>query len=194
MYREYHIAERSGHFGVKRWQRKGGIVLSMKYLAGEQLREAMRFLSEAEQMARQSTCLRRRCGAVIVSDGQVVGAGYNSPAGGERHRCTVEKRTYDAKVTDKTCCMHAEQRAVLDALRRHPDYIAGSTIFFVSVDVNGIREFAGEPYCTVCSKLCVDTGIAFFILAHERGVCSYPAARYNTLSYHYSPAADTSHG
>jgi hypothetical protein len=31
--------------------------------------------------------------------------------------------SYHRKVTDKTCCIHAEQRALFDALKNHPEQI-----------------------------------------------------------------------
>jgi len=38
----------------------------------------------------------------------------------------MSKDSLDRKVTDKTCCMHAEQRAIFDALRRNPEKLDGS--------------------------------------------------------------------
>ena len=38
-------------------------------------------------------------------------------------RCTCDKASYHRKVTDKTCCIHAEQRAIMNALRNHPEEI-----------------------------------------------------------------------
>ena len=59
-----------------------------------------RYLADAAAEAEKSPCLRRRCGSVVVSCGEVIGRGYNSPAGGEDARCSFEKSRYHRKVTD----------------------------------------------------------------------------------------------
>jgi deoxycytidylate deaminase len=115
--------------------------------------------------------------------------GSNSPAGnveGQR-RCDIPKTAYHFKVTDKTCCVHAEQRAIMDALRRNPDKLSGSRLYFVRVDGEGdpVRA-AGKPYCTACSKMALDAGVAEFVLWHRDGICVYDTGEYNLLSYKYS--------
>ena len=48
------------------------------------------------------------------------------------------------------------------------------------------KEFnPGKPYCTVCSRMALDTGIDKFVLWHGEGICEYPTDRYNKLSYEY---------
>jgi deoxycytidylate deaminase len=37
-------------------------------------------------------------------------------------------------VTDKTCCIHAEQRAIMNALRNHPNEIEGADLYFMRLD------------------------------------------------------------
>ncbi|MBO4517078.1 hypothetical protein J5751_06735 [bacterium] len=53
-----------------------------------------------------------------------------------QRRCTCDKKSYDFKVTDKTCCIHAEQRAMFDALRNHPNELIDSELFFIRLDSN----------------------------------------------------------
>lgn len=151
-----------------------------------------RFLQAAIVAARQASCLRSRCGSVIVKDGYIIGTGFNSPAG-EREterRCTADKTAYDSKVTDKTCCMHAEERAIMDALRHRPDQLLGSTLYFIRLDGEGNPQHAGAPYCTLCSKLALDAGIALFVLWHEAGMTAYPTDEYNRLSYDFHHEQD----
>jgi hypothetical protein len=40
-----------------------------------------------------------------------------------QRRCSNDKDKYNKKVTDKTCCVHAEQRAIMNALIDAPDKI-----------------------------------------------------------------------
>ncbi len=145
------------------------------------------WIDVARKIAGSATCARAQCGTVIVADGIVIGRGFNSPPGehGTQRRCLVQKDSYDRKVTDKTCCVHAEQRAIIDALRTHPDKLADSTLYFVRLDAQGAVAPSGAPYCTICSKMALDVGIAYFALVHPEGVRLYETKEYNTLSYAY---------
>lgn len=149
--------------------------------------ENQRWVQAATEVAKSATCGRSKCGSVIVKDGEVVGEGFNSPAGNleSQRRCGVEKSSYHTKVTDKTCCVHAEERAIMDALRRHPHKVSGSTLYFIRLDEDGKPKFSGRPYCTICSKLALDAGIAEFVLWHEEGITAYPTDEYNDLSYKF---------
>jgi len=161
----------------------------MRYITDEtQQREAMQWMDRAVAVAKQATCLRSKCGSVIVKDGESIGEGYNSPAGGNerQRRCTVSKDTYDTKVTDKTCCVHAEQRAIMDALRKYPDKLSGARLYFIRLDDAGYASKAGKPYCTICSKMALDAGIEEFVLWHEEGIGIYDTQEYTVLSYEYT--------
>jgi len=147
------------------------------------------WVTEAIREAQHATCERSKCGSVIVRDGAVVGRGHNSPPGGweSQRRCSADKALYDRKVTDKTCCVHAEECAIMDALRTNPDLVVGSTLYFARLDEAGNLAPSGTPYCTLCSKLALDVGITFFVLQHADGPHAYPTDEYNTLSYRYQP-------
>ncbi|MFB0964543.1 MAG: hypothetical protein QMC36_02435 [Patescibacteria group bacterium] len=141
--------------------------------------------ARAAEVARKATCGRSKCGSVIAKDGEIIGEGFNSPAGGleSRRRCACAKSELDPKVTDKTCCVHAEQRAIMDALARNPGKIAGSTLYFVRLDENGMPKRSGEPYCTICSKMSLDSGVSEFVLWRPEGYVAYPTDEYDALSY-----------
>ena len=140
---------------------------------------------EAIKDARQASCRRRRCGSVIVKNNKVIGRGYNSPPLDiETHRrCDEPVDKYAKYPTDKTCCVHAEQRAMFDALRHHPAELEGASLYFVSVDEEGKMLFSGQPYCTQCSKLALELGIASFGLWHEGGISVYSTDEYHALSW-----------
>jgi deoxycytidylate deaminase len=149
------------------------------------------FFALAAECAKRSTCRKDFCGAVIVKDDVVVGEGWNTPAGNREDQRMCEVADYDwmkKKKADKTCCMHAEWRAILDALRRHPNDIAGSILYFTRVDGEGTLLKSGEPYCTVCSRFTLDVGIAQFALWQESGIRLYDTAEYNQRSYAFHSA------
>lgn len=160
----------------------------MRFLEGHENEEALKFISLCVSVAKKATCSRSKCGSVIVNDGEVIGEGFNSPPGNleSQRRCSIKKNEYDLKVTDKTCCVHAEQRAIMDALKNNSGKIVGSRLYFVRLDEEGNISFAGKPYCTICSKMALDSGVKEFVLYHEKGICVYDTEGYNDLSFGYN--------
>ncbi|RME54256.1 hypothetical protein D6777_04385 [Candidatus Woesearchaeota archaeon] len=159
----------------------------MRYLSGDEEKTALEHICNAVVIAQNATCERSKCGAVIVQGDEVIGQGYNSPPGDyeSQRRCSCSKASYHKKVTDKTCCIHAEQRAIMDALRNNPEKVAGSRLYFIRLDTDGNVLKAGKPYCTICSKMALDVGVAEFVLWHEEGVCVYGTEEYNRLSFEF---------
>lgn len=147
----------------------------------------MDFINSTIEVAKQSTCQRAKCGSIIVKDNIIIGQGYNSPSNNleSQRRCTNNKENYHKKVTDKTCCVHAEQRAILDALKNNPTRVKDSKLYFIRLDENNQKTEAGNPYCTICSKMALDVGIKHFILLHKEGLKEYPTDEYNSLSYNF---------
>ncbi len=151
--------------------------------------EASKYITLASEIARHSTCKRSKCGSIIVKDSEIIWIWYNSPAQWleSQRRCTCEKDAYDKKVTDKTCCIHAEQRAIMDALSKNPQKILGSRLYFVRLDDSWMAKTSWDPYCTICSKMSLDVWIKEFVLWRKEWFCVYDTQEYNDLSYKYNP-------
>lgn len=149
------------------------------------------FFTQAQKVAQRATCEQAKCGSVIVSaDGQVIGKGYNAPPLGveSQRMCNAEPNPSIKPRSDKTCCVHAEWNAILDALKHHPALVTGSTLYFMRVNEAGEFTEAGQPYCTVCSRLALESGIATFGLWNG-GPEMIDTAVYNRRSYdYYQPA------
>ncbi len=160
----------------------------MRYLSGKEEKEALEYIAKAAEIALGSGCGRAKCGCVIANGGEIVGSGFNGPpgAGKNKERCVRPKDSYHKKVTDKTCCVHAEQRAIMDALRNNPEKLRGSRLYFIRLGEDETPAAAGKPYCTVCSKMALDAGVSEFVLRHEEGVYVYGTEEYNDLSYRYA--------
>ena len=139
----------------------------------------------AVKVAQRSLCERARCGSVIVSDGEIIGEGYNAPPldKPEHAYCLRKEELNPGFKSDRTCCVHAEQRAVMDSLARRPRRIREATLYFARIDESGKMLPAGRPYCTICSKTALDVGVARFGLWHDDGPVMYRADRYNDLSF-----------
>lgn len=158
----------------------------MKYLKGEEEKEAKSWIEKTVEIAKRATCQRSKCGSVVILNNRIIGEGYNSPPFQKesQRKCLCDKKSYHQKVTDKTCCVHAEQRAIMDGLSKCSS-LNGSRLYFVRLDDENKLSHAGKPYCTICSKMALDTGIQEFVLVHEDGICVYDTEEYNLLSYEY---------
>jgi deoxycytidylate deaminase len=161
--------------------------MNKTYLSGEKEAQAKYFLQEAIEVAKKAWCHRSKCGAIIVNKGEIISEGINHPPGflESQRRCHIKKNKYNQKVTDKTCCIHAEQHAISNALNNNPKKLNGSTLFFVRLDMKNNFKFAGEPYCTICSKFALDIGIKKWVLWHKDGIVEYNSEEYNNLSFNY---------
>ena len=161
----------------------------MRVLEGQEGDVAKKWLGVAARLAQTATCLRAKGGSVIISaKGKRIGAGVNTPPNGQetQRRCAKEKASYHPKVTDKTCCVHAEQRAIMDALRTSPCDIAGARLYYARLAEDGSLAYAGQPYCTICSKMALDVGVTEFVLWHETGIAVYSTEEYNERSFAYA--------
>ena len=162
---------------------------NMRYLTNTiEEKEAMNWIDKAVEIAKKSLCLRSKCGAVIVKEGKIIGEGYNAPPLDNPvfRTCLDEYQLPQKFKYDRTCCVHAEQRAIMDALRKNPEKLKGSRLYFIRLDKKNNKKMAGKPYCTVCSRMALDVGISEFVLWHKEGICVYTTAGYNKLSYQYT--------
>lgn len=151
------------------------------------LPEDGRILHMLIDIARRSTCHRSRCGALVTNGTLYLGAGWNSkPRDCYSSECIKDSLPEGFK-SDPTCCVHAEQRAIMDTLEREGTNrgIFGSSLYFLRLDTEGKPEVAGDPYCTTCSKMALDIGIVFFCLWNGDGWRQYDTKIYNELSFSY---------
>lgn len=157
----------------------------MIILTGKKEQKAFEYINKAAEVAKQSNCFRSKCGSIVVKNNKIIGVGFNNPP---QNSCLQECRKdflpKDFK-SDKTCCVHAEQRAIIDALKKHPTKIKNSTLYFIRLGEKNKPVEAGNPYCTICSKMALDTGIKYFVLWHKKGVAVYNTKEYNELSFQY---------
>ncbi|MCX6755080.1 MAG: deaminase [Candidatus Nomurabacteria bacterium] len=144
------------------------------------------YFKEAGIEAEKSLCLRDKCGAIIVLGDKIIGRGFGAPVNDDitQRKCHLNLINSKKPKSDRTCCLHAEWRAIIDAIKNMKD-ITGSTLYFTRVDEEGNILKSGEPYCTVCSRLALDNGIKYFALWHDDGIKLYNTKEYNDLSYEF---------
>ena len=142
----------------------------MLYLSGDDEKTAIKYINQAVKIALHSSCYRSRCGSVIVKKNEIIGVGFNSPPlNCDLTHCLKDDLPVDFK----------------SALANAPDKISGARMYFIRLDETGNTTRAGKPWCTICSKMCLDVGLAEFVLWHNNGVCVYNTEEYNKLSYQF---------
>lgn len=147
------------------------------------IRYAIKWFAQAARDAENSSCLRSKCGTVIVKNNKIIGRGYNSPPGNKTPTECIKDKLSKTFKSDRTCCLHSEQRAIMDALKHYSNEIEGSTLYFVRLDNNNQIKYSARPKCTICSKMALDVGITNFVLWHEKGITVYKTDEYNRISF-----------
>jgi deoxycytidylate deaminase len=145
------------------------------------------FIVEASRVARSSPCLSgKRCGSLIVKDQFVIGRANNAPPSCiVLDNCQQLSRKSNFK-SDPSCCLHAEQRALMKALCHHPTHLQGSSLYYARIDEHGLLVYSRTPRCTICSKLILDMGISFCYMLHSFGLTVYSALDFNTYAFNSS--------
>jgi deoxycytidylate deaminase len=158
----------------------------MRLLNGTEAEEALRFFDETVKVAAQSGCLRGHGGSVIVKNGAVIARGFNSPPrNNPGYRTCLNEYDIPAGFRhDRTCCIHAEQRAIAEAVKNQVD-MAGARIYFAHIDDNHQIIPATSLKCTICSRAVLDAGITEFALFCPDGIRVYDTVDFNRQSYEY---------
>lgn len=111
------------------------------------------YMNIAVQVSLRSTCARRRVGAVIVKNNNILATGYNgSPSGlpnciEHNNRCYRSKHNIPSgEALDKCYAVHAEQNALMNALKNGND-LQGASIYVTTFP------------CSTCAKFIIQTGI-----------------------------------
>jgi deoxycytidylate deaminase len=144
------------------------------------------YFDEAAKEASKALCLRDKCGAVIVLKNKVIGRGYNAPPQDDitMRKCHLDLVESSKPKSDRTCCLHAEWRAMIDALKQ--DETHGGVLYLVRVtNSNELKVSDGIPYCTVCSRLALDIGLKEFILWTKDGAKVFNTKDDNEISYDF---------
>ncbi|MDR3309877.1 MAG: cytidine deaminase [Oscillospiraceae bacterium] len=119
------------------------------------------YLDIADTVLERSTCLRRKYGAIIVSNDEIVATGYNGAPRGRKNCidigvCTRETLEIPAGERYELCrSVHAEQNAIISASRRD---MLGATLYLVGRDAKDDAMIDASS-CTMCRRLIINSGI-----------------------------------
>lgn len=132
------------------------------------------YLNIAEAVLARSTCLRRKYGAVIVKDDQIIATGYNGSPRGAKNCCDVgycERETQGIPHGERyELCRstHAEANAIISASRRN---MIGATLYLAGQEADGTSITDAKP-CYMCYRLIINAGITTIVTRSADGVLS----------------------
>ncbi len=134
------------------------------------------YLDIARAVAMRSTCLRRRFGAVIVKNDQIISTGYN---GAPRQTancidlgcCIRQQRNIPSGQNYELCrAVHAEMNAVIHASRLE---LAGSDLYLLGLEVKTGELASPVIPCLLCKRVIINAGINRVILPDGQGPIKY---------------------
>lgn len=120
------------------------------------------YLDMAQTVLERATCLRRKYGAVIVKNDEVIATGYNgAPRGRENCTdldfCAREKLNIKQGQNYELCrSVHAEQNAIISAARRDTK---GATMYMVGIDAKTGDVLDHIDSCIMCKRVVINAGI-----------------------------------
>ena len=128
------------------------------------------YLNMARQVSQRGTCLRRRYGAVIVKDDQIVSTGYaGAPRGvtncNDLGYCERQRQQIPAGQRYELCrSVHAEMNAVIHASRQQT---IGATLYLHGDDVVSGQVIKNPEPCQLCRRVIINSGIEFVVSVHD---------------------------
>jgi len=117
------------------------------------------FMEMAYVVAKRSTCLRRKVGAILVKEKHILSTGYNGAPKGLKHcsetGCLRQDQNIPSGERHELCRgLHAEQNAIIQA-----------AVFGVSI--KGSVLYCTNTPCVVCVKMLINAGVTEIIYAGD---------------------------
>jgi len=130
------------------------------------------YLDIALEVSERATCLRRRFGAVLVKDHNIVSTGYNGAPRGcedclERGWCVRKTLEVPQGQRYELCrSVHAEMNALLHAGR---DRAVGSTLYLAGRDAVTGDVVVAHP-CIMCARQILNAGVVEVVIRTPEGL------------------------
>ena len=120
------------------------------------------YLDIAETVLERSTCLRRRYGAIVVKNDEIVSTGYNGAPRGRKNcmdlgYCTREAMNVPSGERYELCrSVHAEMNAIISAARRDT---LGATLYLAGREAKNGELLHDATSCSMCRRVIINAGI-----------------------------------
>lgn len=120
------------------------------------------YLDIADAVLNRSTCMRRKYGAIIVRNDEILSTGYNGAPRGRRNctdvgMCMRETLGIPSGERYELCrSVHAEANAIISAARRD---MIGGTLYLVGRDAASGELLHDTTSCAMCRRMIINSGI-----------------------------------
>ena len=120
------------------------------------------YLDLADVVSNRSTCLRRRYGAVIVKNDEVISTGYVGAPRGRKNCtdlnfCIRQKMNVPRGERYELCrSVHAEANAIISAER---DKMIGASMYLSGREVTSGEFIENSNSCSMCKRMIINAGI-----------------------------------
>jgi len=109
------------------------------------------FMEIARVVAKRSTCLRNKVGALLVRNKRILSTGYNGAPRGLEHcldvGCLREERSIKSGTRHEICrAVHAEQNAIIQCALH-------------GVSTEGATLYCTHQPCILCAKMLINAGV-----------------------------------
>ena len=120
------------------------------------------YLDIADTVSERSTCLRRKYGAIIVKNDEILSTGYNGAPRGRKNcsdagGCLRDALNIPSGERYELCrSVHAEANAIISAARRD---VIGSTLYLSGRNAKTNELLTDTTPCLMCRRLIIHAGI-----------------------------------
>lgn len=120
------------------------------------------YLDIADSVSERSTCLRRKYGAIIVRNDEIISTGYNGAPRGRQNctdlgRCTRDELHIPSGERYELCrSVHAEANAIISAARRDT---MNATLYLVGRNAKTGEILHDTTSCSMCRRMIINAGI-----------------------------------
>lgn len=138
------------------------------------------YLNIAREVAQRSTCLRRRVGAVIIREDQIISAGYAGAPRGTPNcidigYCARKEANIPSGERYELCrSVHAEANAIISAARAGVSVLQGTMYIHVENMDHSIKEDANS--CLMCQRMIINAGLKNVIIRQPQGFVNIPVS------------------
>lgn len=128
------------------------------------------YLNISYEVAQRSTCLRRKYGALIVKEDQIISTGYcGSPRGttncSDIGICLRNELNIAEGLNYELCRgVHAEQNAIISPSRLD---MINSTLYLVGIHVHSKKILNNPEPCQLCKRIIINAGVKTVITFNE---------------------------
>ena len=129
------------------------------------------YLDIADSVLERSTCLRRKYGAIIVRNDEIISTGYNGAPRGRRNcsdigSCARETLNIPSGERYELCrSVHAEANAIISASRNE---CIGADLYLVGHDARTGEILQDATSCSMCRRMIINAGITRVVVRNSR--------------------------